>query len=305
MQSNILLKDHSNYKIGGPAKFFVEILKKEDLSVSFNEFNKVFILGGGTNILFDDLGFDGLVIKNSIKKNELQEKNGELFLSLGAGEQVSDILNFCIDNSLSGLEWAGGLPGTIGGAVRGNAGAFKGEIKDNVYEVESINLKSKEKIKRKNKECNFGYRWSVYKENPNEFITTVILKLAKGEPKDIQKSINEKIEYRNLKHPMEYPNIGSTFKNIPVEKISEKQKEEFKDFIKDDPFPVVLTTKLLALADLKGKKVGGAQISEKHPNFIVNLGNAKSSDVAALINLAKKAVKDKWSLDLEEEITYV
>lgn len=322
IQKNVPLKNYSNYKIGGPAKELLEIKSPQDLE-NIN-FSNIFILGGGTNVLLSDEGFEGLVLLNRIPgadvrsplASDSEDKGGNLMnrsearttdvlVEFGSGMMMDDILKFCIDNSFSGLEWAGGLPGTIGGAVRGNAGAFKGEIKDNVYEVESINLKSKERIKRKNQECNFGYRWSIYKENPHEFITTVVLKLTKGDSSEIQKTINEKIEYRNLKHPMDYPNIGSTFKNLPVERISEKQKEEFKDFIKNDPFPVVLTTKLLALADLKGKRIGDAQISEKHPNFIVNFGNAKASDVLSLINFAKKTVREKFNLELEEEITCV
>lgn len=301
IKNNVSLSDFSNYKIGGPASFFLEVKNKEDLSDDFKSFKNIFILGEGTNVLLSDEGFNGLVLLNRISGIEQNGENVEI----GSGVMIDKLLKYCIEHNLSGLEWAGGLPGTIGGAVRGNAGAFMGEIKDSVFEVESMNLFTKEIIKRNNKDCEFGYRWSTFKTKPNKIITSVTLKLKEGDSQEIQKSINEKIEYRNLKHPMDYPNIGSTFKNISVSKISEKQKEEFKDFIKNDPFPVVLTTKLLALADLKGKRIGGAQISEKHPNFIVNLGNAKSSDVVALIDLAKKAVKDKWNLDLEEEITYV
>lgn len=295
LQKGVNLADFSNYKIGGIAKYFVEISNAADLQ---GLTPKIFILGGGTNVLIPDEGFNGLVVYNNLKKIEL--KGNELHL--GTGELIEDILNFCIQNSLSGLEWAGGLPGTIGGAVRGNAGAFKGEIKDCVFCVQSFNLRTQKETFRINSECEFGYRWSVYKTLPSEFITSVTLKLTSGERGAIQKSINEKIEYRNLKHPMDYPNIGSTFKNIPVEKVTDEQKIEFTDFTKNDPFPVVLTTKLLALAGLKGKREGNAQISEKHPNFIVNLGDAKSSEVLKLIDIAKKAVKDKWGIDLEEEI---
>jgi UDP-N-acetylmuramate dehydrogenase len=301
MQKNIPLSNYSNYKIGGPAKFFLEVNSAEDLKQDFSEHERITILGGGTNILISDEGFDGLVLLNKIGGIEA----GGEHIKFGSGVMIDELLKYCVEHGLSGLEWAGGLPGTIGAAVRGNAGAFKGETKDSVLEVESVDIHSKEKMKRKNEECNFGYRWSVYKENPNEFITSVTLKLEKGESSNIKKLIDEKINYRKEKHPMEYPNIGSTFKNIPVEKISDKQREEFKDFTKDDPFPVVHTTKLLALADLKGKREGDAQISEKHPNFIVNLGNAKASDVQALINLAKKTVKEKFNIDLEEEIAYL
>lgn len=299
IQQNIPLKNFSNYKIGGLAKFFVQINTQQELDdIDFSKYKNIFVLGGGTNVLFPDDGFDGLVVRNNIKG--IVQKNNELHL--GAGEQIEDILSFCIQNSLSGLEWAGGLPGTIGGAVRGNAGAFKGEIKDSVLEVRSFNIRTKKFTSRNNKQCEFGYRMSFFKKNPDEVITLVILKLTKGDKSLIEQQTQEKIDYRNLKHPMDYPNIGSTFKNIPLDRVSDKQKEEFAAFIKNDPFPVVFVTKLLALAGLKGKKEGDAQISEKHPNFIVNLGNAKSSDVLQLVQLMKKTIKSKWGIDLEEEI---
>ena len=301
MQKNIPLSQFSNYKIGGHALFFLKATDADDLKQDFSKFNKIFILGGGTNVLLPDEGINGLVLLNRIPGIEVHNE----LVKIGSGVMIDELLDFCVENNLSGLEWAGGLPGTIGAAARGNAGAFKGEIKDSVFEVESMDLISKEVRKQTNKQCEFGYRWSIYKENPNEFITSVILKLKKGNSEQVKKAIDEKIEYRNLKHPMEYPNIGSTFKNIPVEEVTDKQREEFKDFTKDDPFPVVLTTKLLALAELKGKRAGDAQISEKHPNFIVNLGNAKAYDVRKLIDLAKETVKDKFGIDLEEEITYL
>lgn len=301
MQKNIPLKGFSNYKIGGPAKFLLEVNSIEDLKPDFKEFKKMMTLGAGSNVLISDEGFDGLVLLNRISGIEIQGES----IKVGSGVTIDELLDFCLEHDLSGLEWAGGLPGTIGAAVRGNAGAFKGETKDSVLEVESIDLITKEVRKRINEECLFNYRWSVYKENPNEFITKVVLKLKKGDKNEIENSINEKIQYRKEKHPMEYPNIGSTFKNIPIKEVTEHQREEFRDFIKNDPFPVVLTTKLLALAGLKGKREGDAQISEKHPNFIVNLENAKASDVQSLIDLAKKTVKEKFNLELEEEITYL
>lgn len=303
-----LLKNYNSFKIGGPAKFFVEVRNKEQLlKLDFSARggsafggNKIFILGGGTNVLFNDRGFDGLIIKNSFREMELNDN----LLTLGAGEQISDILDFCVVNNLSGLEWAGGLPGTIGGAARGNAGAFGGEIKDSVFQVESMNLITKKIIRRKNEECKFGYRDSIFKNDAKgEIILSVVLKLKEGEKQEIKNKIQEKIDYRNLKHPMNYPNIGSTFKNIPFSKVSNEQKGEFSSFTKNDPFSVVLTTKLLALAELKGVKEGDAMFSQKHPNFIVNLGNAKSANVLSLIEIAKNKIKQRWGIELEEEIT--
>ncbi|HZQ29593.1 MAG TPA: UDP-N-acetylmuramate dehydrogenase [Patescibacteria group bacterium] len=300
VQENVPLSLHSNYRIGGPAKFFREVSSIADLE-DLSKYEKIFILGGGTNILFRDVGFDGLVIKNNIKGIKLDGNK----LIVGGGELISNILNFAIENSLSGLEWAGGLPGTIGGAVRGNAGAFGGEIKASVLLVRSFNLRTKRTLERNKEECDFKYRWSVFKTSPDELIASVTLELESGDEEEIRKIANEKIQYRKNRHPLEYPNIGSTFKNIPYDKLPEKLQIEFKSYIKTDPFPVIPTTKLLALADLKGKRMGDAMISDKHPNFIVNLGGAKASDVLALIKIAKETIKEKWGIELEEEIMLV
>lgn len=305
IQKNISLKEYSNYKIGGNASFFLSVNSKDELIDNLKlpkEYKKIFILGKGTNVLINKGGYDGLVIHDNILRIE---KNGDK-VKVGSGVLVSDFLNFCIENSLSGFEWAGGLPGTIGGAVRGNAGAFKGETKDSVGEVESINLYSLEEKTRNNSECDFDYRMSIFKTNAkDEIITYVVFNLQNGNAREIKKLIQEKIDYRNAKHPMEYPSLGSTFKNIPVEKVSKDLLEDLSQFIKDDPFPVIPVAKLLYLCQLKGVRKGDAQISEKHPNFIVNLGNANYEDVVYLISFAKEKVKVKFGIDLEEEIMYL
>ena len=313
IQKNIHLSDHSNYKIGGPASYFMEIKSSDDLKNGLSEFYKtvsksfdipIFILGSGTNVLIHDEGFAGLVIKNSIR--EIRPL-GKSRVYCGSGNLLEELVEFCTKNSLSGLEWAGGLPGTVGGAVRGNAGAFRGETKDNVVSVKSIDLKTFEIRERDNKDCKFGYRTSIFKseEGRGELILGETFKFSKGERAKIARKVLEKREYRSQRHPLEYPNIGSTFKNIPYDLVPSEFKEEFREYIKDDPFPIVPVAKLLALAGLKGIKSGNAQISEKHPNFIVNLGNASSEDVVKLINIAKKTIKEKYHIELEEEIYYL
>lgn len=307
-EQNVLLSDFSNYKIGGPAKLFVEVETTEEFreilsSEEQNQDFKVFILGGGTNVLIGDGGFDGLVIHNKIEGINIIDGG----LEVGSGVMIRDLLTFCIENSLSGLEWAGGLPGTVGGAIRGNAGAFKGEIKDNVLEVRSVDMKTGEEKVRTNVECKFEYRNSIFKsgEGANEFITWVYLGLTDGDKEEIKQKIQQKIDYRINRHPMNYPNIGSTFKNIPLTSLSFKLQKEFAEFVKTDPFPLVPTTKLLALAGLKGRKIGDAMISDKHPNFIINLNNASAEDIKALIEIARQAIKGKYNIDLEEEIIYL
>jgi UDP-N-acetylmuramate dehydrogenase len=306
---NISLKKFSNFHIGGKAKYFFEAKNiseiKKALILAKQLKAKIFVLGGGTNVLFNDKGFDGLVLILKIKFIRKINKN---IIRVGAGVEVKDFLNFLVKNELSGLEWAGGLPGTIGGAIRGNAGAFGGEIKDNLIQVKSIEINTlKEKI-RNNKECLFDYRFSIFKDkNVNEIILWADFKFKKGKKEKILKSINEKINYRKERHPIEYPNIGSIFKNVSVENFKKEFIEYFKNknIIKIDPKPVVPSAFLIAECGLGGKKYGDACISLKHTNFIVNLGKAKAKDVKKLMNLIQKSVKQKFNISLQKEIIEV
>jgi len=320
IQKDVSLKYFSNYRIGGRTKYFLEVSNLLELKEGLAKWKKIseilpiFILGAGTNVLISDKGFDGLVIHPNIKfiketpsttsASSLQASS-EQVISAGAGVLIEDLLAFCIENSLSGLEWAGGLPGTLGGAVRGNAGAFRGEIKDNIVEVTSLDIKTQQIKKRSIRDCRFDYRSGVFKsgDGEGEIIIQAVLNLIKGDKRDVENQIKDKIEYRRERHPLEYPNIGSIFKNIPVKKVPKKLLEQLKDSIKDDPFPILPTAKLLALAGLKGKRVEGAMVSQKHPNFIVNLGRATSEDVQKLIYQIKEIIKDKYGIELEEEIT--
>jgi UDP-N-acetylmuramate dehydrogenase len=214
-------------------------------------------------------------------------------------------LGFAAENNLSGLEWAGGLPGTLGGAIRGNAGAFKGEIKDNLLNVKSLRLEDGEFVERSNAECEFGYRTSVFKKKRGEIIFEATFKMSPGVKEGILSVAKEKIEYRKSKQPLEYPNIGSIFKNIPLEKFKNGLTEELKTHIKNDPVPLIPAAVLISQTGLKGEQIGGAQVSEKHANFIVNAGGAKAVDVKNLIDLVRDKVKQKFGVELETEVESV
>lgn len=304
-QENVLLKNHSHYKIGGPARYFFESDDVDDLVSAVRKAHQkkisTFVLGAATNILFDDNGFGGLILKPNIKTFE----NNSGILRIGAGVPVDEILDYSIARGLSGVEWAGGLPGTVGGAIYGNAGCFGGEIKDNIREVLSLNIWGSkiEIVRRTNSECDFSYRSSIFKKNKGkEIILEATLVFKKGDKKAIRSAIEEKIHYRRARQPLEYPNIGSIFKNVDLKKVPKKLHKEFAHVIKTDPFPVVPTAHLIHEAGLKGISFGGAMISPKHPNFIVNALNASAEDVKKLIALIKNKVKEKFSIDLEEEI---
>ena len=321
-RENVPLSKFSSYKIGGPARYFFEAKTANELKEAVEEAKKrnleFLVLGGGTNFLIGDEGFSGLVLKPSI---DFLEIFGEE-ISVGAGTSMHALVSFSAEHSLSGLEWAGGLPGTVGGAIRGNAGAFGGEIKDSVEKGRSLDISKLEEIERNVSGCEFGYRQSVFsargarqqdgqgsalggknsRSYNKEIIISAVFGLAKGDSEKIKNSINEKISYRREHHPMEHPNAGSIFKNVDVRKITESQIARFKKSIKTDPFPVVPAAYIISEAGLKGLSCGGAMVSPKHPNFIVNVSNARSSDVKNLINLVKTEVKNKFGIDLEEEI---
>ena len=307
-QEKVSLKKYSNFQIGGNAKYFFEAKSLDDIRLAIKEAQKnnlpIFILAGGTNLLINDEGFDGLVLHPNLTHIE---KTNRSALRVGCGVDMAKLLEYLIFNELSGMEWAGGLPGSVGGAVRGNAGAFNHEIKDSILSVVSLDLKSRETlITRTKNECGFGYRNSIFKEkNGEELILEVHLEFKKGSKNEIKKIVDEHIAYRFERHPMDKPNIGSIFKNVLVASFENEVLETVKDKIKNDPFAVVPTAVLLSRCNLAGVSYGGAQISGKHPNFIVNMGEAKAADVDYLIGLAKKEVYKKFKVSLEEEIVRV
>lgn len=308
IEENVPLRELSYYKIGGNAKYYLKFKSKDELITGLKEAkerniaNKLFVIGGSTNLLIDDAGYEGLILHNDI--DFIENKFPDI--TFGAGLLFSKAVKYCIEKEYAGFEWAGGLPGSIGGAIRGNAGSFGGETKNNIINVESINLDTLATIKRKKEECKFEYRESIYKnENLNECIISGTFEFKKGDSEEIKKTVNSNIDYRLNNQPLDYPSAGSTFKNIPVSSVSKELAEKYREFIKNDPFPVIPVALLLSEAGLKGKQIGNVQMSERHPNFLINLGNAKSSEVLELIGLAKKAVKEKFGVDIEAEIIYL
>lgn len=302
IEENVPLAPLTNFKIGGPAKHFVSVKTEAELLEVLELARKnswpVFILAGGTNLIVSDNGFDGLVIKTELGAGNWGLDNNQLTASSSAS--MSDLVNASIDKGLSGLAWAGGLPGSFGGAVRGNAGCFGAEMKDIVTSVTSINIETGDKINRNHDDCQFEYRGSYYKYHP-EIIVSATVQLQPGDKTELRRIADEHIQYRLARQPLEYPNAGSIFKNVPLERVPKEHLPLFADAIKDDPFPIMPTAKIIAVAGLKGMRVGDAQLSEKHSNYIVNLGQAKASDIVALIEKIKTEIKSKYQIDLEVE----
>jgi len=254
-QKNISLAKYTTFKIGGPAKYFFKTKTKQDLikAVQFAKKEKLpfFILGGGSNLLVSDKGFDGMIILMNNKRLEVD--NNKIIAEAGA--KLSDIVKISIKNNLTGLEWAIGIPGTIGGAVKVNAHAFNSNISELVKGI----------------------------KKDNNIIFSVELELKKGDRKKSNELIEKYIKKRKNSQPLEYPSAGCIFKNIPGHGAG----------------------RLIDKASLKGVKIGQAMISDKHANFIINLGGANASDVIKLIKLVKKTIKKKFNINLEEEIQYL
>jgi len=309
---NVKLSAFSNFKIGGPARYFFLGDRIDNLTAAVAKAQKaklpIFVLGGGTNLLISDEGFPGLVIKPELRFIFQQENS----VAVGAGAAMVDLLDFCRQRSLAGLEWAGGLPGTVGGAIICNAGAFRGEIKDSLQEVISLDMSHNPSqiIRRNNNQCQFAYRNSLFKHGSaagKEIVLAGIFALQPGDKKAIAEAIEEKIAWRKARQPLDYPNVGSIFKNVDWQKIPKKlqQQEEFQSHLKTDPFPVLPAATLIDKAGLKGVAFGGAMISPKHPNFIVNTLGATAGDVKQLIKLVKAAVRQRFYVELEEEVIFV
>jgi len=357
VRRNASLKDLTSFHIGGPADYLCEVQNIEDIKEALRiaRENSVpfFVLGGGTNMLISDGGFHGVVIKPKFDFIE----NSPGGVKVGAGVLMNDLLDFCSREGLSGLEWAGGLPGTLGGAIRGNAGCFGGEIKDAVQEVMSFDTEGGKIVRRNNKECEFAYRNSVFKSSGGplpsrlglrshsgeggsglrhreggppprrsglrhreggppprrsglrhrkggrEIILEAVLRLEKGNRGAIAKAIEEKMAYRTSRYPLEYPSAGSMFKNVDIKAAPRATVEFAKAKIKNDPFPVIPVAYLISEAGLKGRMVGGAVVSTKHPNFIVNTGQATAEDGRDLEKIVKREVARRFGVELEEEIS--
>jgi len=308
--SNIPLAQYTTYKIGGQAKHFAEAHNEFDIVRILDAYNlyapydkKVFILGGGANVLFPDEGYDGLVLKISMSDIELIDNE---IIFAGAGASLKNIILFAAEHGLTGLEWAAGIPGSLGGAIRGNAGAFGREMKDSIISVRSVKIQDSRKIiERVNTELMFNYRTSVFKSiAQDEIILSSKIQLAVGKTEDIKNKIEQNIKYRKENQPSE-PSAGSTFKNIDIVNITEEQKKQWERIIKTDPKPVMPVAFIISEAGLKGTMVGDAKISEKHSNFFINTGKATAKDIRELIAIAKKTIKEKFNIEIEEEIQIV
>lgn len=300
LHENVPLAPYTSYKIGGPARYFVVVSSSDELKEAIAEAERLhidpFFLSGGTNLLVPDEGLSRFVIKLEIKGLEFRDQTVYVL----GGTSMQELVDASVEKSLGGLEWAGGLPGSVGGAIRGNAGAFGGEMKDVVTSVETIDIDG-ELHTYTNREAHFGYRDSLFKHN-GEAVISAILNLQPADQAQLKTLVADHRAYRQRKHPLEHPSAGSVFKNVRLDSLSPELQEKWHNKIKTDPFPVIPTAVIVSAAGLSGHTVGGAQVSTKHTNYIVNLGGATANDVRQVIIDVQATVKDKYNIDLEPEI---
>lgn len=312
IKQNISLKDYTTFKIDCKAKYFFEVRDLQELKkvIQWAKDNHLsfFILGNGSNVLLPDKEYQGIVIK--IKNSTLKKINQTVIL-VGAGLSLGGFLNKCIKNQWRGFEWMAGIPGTIGGAIYGNAGAFGNEMKNFVKKAIALNSQNFKVKHYLSSQCKFGYRESIFKKN-KEIILAAELKVKKGDQSEIQKMIRENWQYK-LQHQMfKYPSAGSVFKNIIVkETFYQKAYNAKKQLVKIQGEEIqvkggkISAGWFIEKCGLKGKIHGGAKISDFHANVIINFKQAKAKDVLFLINLIKKSVWKRFKIDLEEEIVIV
>jgi len=283
---NRSLADLNTFKTGGAAQFFVEVQTAKELAAVAAAAAKLdipyFMLGGGSNVLVSDGGFEGLVIKNSIRGIEL---NGSK-ISCGAGEELQAVIDFATENGLTGLEFATGIYGTVGGAVFGNAGAYGSEIGSVLLSAELVDRQGN--IRTEPAEYfKFEYRNSVLRKT-REFVVGAVFALKVGNKDSIREKVDEIRARRNEKLPINARTAGCFFKNIPD---------------KREKYGKLSAGKLLD--DIGAKKIsyGGARVFEKHANILINDGSANSSELRHLSQILRSRVKDKFGIELIEEIT--
>ena len=300
IERNVPLKKYNTFRIKGETKYFVKISSKDELikSLQWAKENSlpVFILGNGSNVLFSDKKYPGIIIK--IENNKIKRIYKKTII-VGAGMMLMELLEKATNKRWAGLEWVNGIPGTIGGAVFCNAGGFGYEMSKFIKKVKTIDLKTYKEKTYLLKDCKFNYRDSIFKKN-REIVWEAELFIKKGDKAKIREKSKDYWEYKLKKGLFRYPSAGSIFKNIFSREIPKKYTKEAK--IKDGK---ISTGWFIEKCKLKGKKYGGAMISDFHANVIVNFNNAKAKDVLHLINVCKRKVYKKFKIKLKEEIIVI
>jgi len=305
------------FRIGGKAEYFLQCESREDVikALDFVEEHhpkRVFVCAQGSNLIFTDDYFEGVVIHLTAGKKPQISFSGTTATAF-AGETLDSLIQLSFNNQLHGLEWAGGLPGTVGAGVRGNVGAFGGEIKDNLFASEVLEFDDKniDVLEMKNEDFHFSYRHSIVKEKKNMIITFAQFQL---EPADREQLVKARSvyagnkEYRKTHHPLEFPNCGSVFKNI--KKPEEVSKivtvwPDIRSLVKEKWHGKVSMGYVINRLGFSGYTIGRAKVSEKHANFINNLGGATAQDVLTIIKRIQEMTSETFTVTPEVEVEIV
>ncbi len=274
---------HTTFRVGGEAECMAVVESKEELSQLVSYLGRIeqdyFVLGNGSNLLVGDKGYRGIIVKLGPRLSAVGvEKN---HIAAGAGVLLSKVAYAARDAGLSGLEFAAGIPGSIGGAIVMNAGAYGGEMKQVVQMVRVMD-KEGEILTLDNDTMEFGYRTSIIRDRPF-IVLGAVLKLTPGNKEEISAKMEELMKQRKSKQPLEYPSAGSTF----------KRPEGY------------YAGKLIMDAGLRGYRIGGAQVSEKHCGFVINAGGASAADIREVIEEVQERVKDRFHVRLEPEVIFL
>ena len=284
VEENVPMSKYTSFKTGGNADLLIIPASVDSLSQIIKkckELNiKPFVMGNGSNLLVTDSGYKGVIIKigSNLSSMKLLDENT---IECESGVMMKALCNFALDNSLSGLEFAFGIPGNLGGAVYMNAGAYGGEMKDVLYSCTHIDSDGNIGTLTKD-QLDLGYRRSAYTDNGYTIISAT-LKLQKGDKTEIKEAMNDKLRRRKEKQPLEFPSAGSTFK---------RPEGYFAGALIED-------------CQLKGYTIGGAQVSEKHAGFVINRGGATSTDILNLIKHIQDTVFEKHGVKLETEVKII
>lgn len=277
------LSSLSSFHIGGNASYVIYPTTPDELASLSALCHSIsipnIVVGNGSNLLFSDSGYEGAVILTTQIKNI---KIDGTIVKVGCGVSLTHLASKVSEKSLTGLEFAYGIPGTVGGALYMNAGAYGGEIKDVCVSVKVYDSVNDEIYDIKAEDCGFGYRESIFQNN-DKIILGAKFSLNEGDPNMIAETMNRLMQQRIDKQPLNYPSAGSVFKRYPGH----------------------FAGKLIEDAGLKGHTIGGAQVSEKHAGFIINIGNATAADVLALIEYIRNVIKDKVGIELQTEVKYI
>jgi len=304
LRENVPLAPLTTFGLGGAARYYAEAYGALELAEVFEyaEKNKLpfYVLGGGSNVLFSDAGFSGVVIH--ITGGSISVSHDTLHV--GAGVPLFDVVRAAKEASLQGIEKMAGIPGLFGGAVRGNAGAFGCEIGNFIVSVKTLNRFSGMIKEYRKEDCQFNYRNSIFKKTPELVILSAEIKLTLGDKDHMERIISETVALRESKHPQDVKCAGSFFMNPVVsdERLLKEFEKDTGNVSKDGKLPAGW---LIDHVGLRGKKIGGAQVSLVHPNYLLNTGNATAAEIVMLASLIKTRVRDELHIRLEEEAQYV